>query len=168
VPIFISVAVAKNGVMGKTGAMLPWRLPADLAYFRKITLGNPVVMGRKTFDSIGRALPKRRNVVISRNTSFVAPGCEVVDSLNDALRLVNANDNEIFIIGGASIIEQCLGLAERLYLTEVDAEPEGDITLNLDLAGWREISREDYPADDRNEHAFAHRVLVKTKPDLSS
>lgn len=148
--------------------MLPWRLPADLAYFRKITLGNPVVMGRKTFDSIGRALPKRRNVVISRNTSFVAPGCEVVDSLNEALRLVNANDNEIFIIGGASIIEQCLGLAERLYLTEVDAEPEGDITLNLDLADWREISREDYPADDRNDHAFAHRVLVKTKPDLSS
>ena len=148
--------------------MLPWRLPSDLAYFRKITLGNPVVMGRKTFDSIGRALPKRRNVVISRNTSFVAPGCEVVDSLNEALRLVNANDNEIFIIGGASIIEQCLGLAERLYLTEVDAEPEGDITLNLDLADWREISREDYPADDRNDHAFAHRVLVKTKPDLSS
>jgi dihydrofolate reductase len=92
----------------------------------------------------------------------------VVDSLNEALRLVNANDNEIFIIGGASIIEQCLGLAERLYLTEVDAEPEGDITLNLDLADWREISREDYPADDRNDHAFAHRVLVKTKPDLSS
>ena len=111
--ISIIVAAARAGVIGKTGG-LPWYLPADLAHFKKITTGHPIVMGRVTHESIGRALPDRRNIVITRDKNFSADGCEVVNSLGAALKLVEDED-EVFIIGGASIYQQALRFCKRIY-----------------------------------------------------
>jgi dihydrofolate reductase len=108
---------------------LPWRLPADLAYFKKTTTGKTVLMGRKTYDSIGFPLPKRRNIIVSHNTSFQAKGCEVVSSIDDALALALAlaeDDDEVMIMGGASFYEQMLPSIDRLYITQIEGEFEGD------------------------------------------
>ena len=122
--ISMVAAMTKNRVIGKDNQM-PWHLPADLKHFKQVTLGKPVVMGRKTFESIGRLLPGRRNVVISRSTPADAKGAEWVTSLEQAFRLVQQHD-EVMVIGGAEIYRQCLPLAQRLYLTEIDLSTEGD------------------------------------------
>lgn len=116
-------AVAAGGVIGRDGG-LPWRLPADLAHFRKLTMGHTLILGRKTFDSLGRALPGRRMIVLSRGPASRAGGCETAASLEEALRRAGAG--EVFVIGGASIYAQALPLASRMYLTRIDAAVEGD------------------------------------------
>lgn len=122
--ISIIVAMAKNRVIGKDNDM-PWgRLPIDLRHFKLVTEGNPIIMGRKTYESIGRPLPKRRNIVLSRNKTEIK-GCEVVSSLEEALELVK-NEKEVFIIGGGYLYKEALNIADKLFLTHIDAEFEGD------------------------------------------
>lgn len=151
--ITLVAAVAKNGVIGRDGD-LPWRLPDDLKAFKRLTLGKPVVMGRKTWESIGRPLPGRHNVVMTRSQNFDAPGAGVVRSAEEALELL-ADHEEIMVIGGGAIYRQFLDRAGRIYLTEVDAEVDGDVTFpELDPGQWAEVSRDHHPADDRHAYAF--------------
>jgi dihydrofolate reductase len=151
--ITLVAAVAKNGVIGRDGD-LPWRLPDDLKAFKRLTLGKPVVMGRKTWESIGRPLPGRHNVVMTRSEGFAAPGASVVSSVQQALELLTDHE-EIMVIGGGAIYRQFLGRASRIYLTEVDAEVDGDVTFpELDAAEWEETSREHHPADERHAYGF--------------
>lgn len=137
--INIIVAMADNRVIGKNNAM-PWHLPADLKHFKAITMGHPVIMGRKTFESIGKALPNRRNIVVSRNHDYQASGAEVVSSLEAALSLVE-DQPEIFVIGGAQLFSQALPLAQKMYLTYIDLKVEGDTFFPVwDKNQWEEVS----------------------------
>jgi len=133
------VAVASNGVIGRANA-LPWRLPEDLAYFKRITGGHTVVMGRKTFESIGKALPNRRNIVVSRSTSDFPEGIESAASLEDALALSGA-DPEVFIIGGAKLYRASIERADRLLVTEIHRDVEGDVIFPAIPNLFRETSR---------------------------
>lgn len=156
------VAMAHHRVMGKNNAM-PWHLPADLKHFKKITTGKPVIMGRKTFESIGKALPNRRNIVITRNAEYIAPGCDVVDSLQSALALVSDQD-EICIIGGAQIFQEALPMADRLYLTFIDLEVDGDTFFPAwNPAEWKEVSREVFSPDSNNAYALEFVVLDRNQ-----
>lgn len=142
----IIAALARNRVIGKDNA-LPWRLPEDLRRFRALTTGHPIVMGRKTHESLARPLPQRRNIVISRNRDFTAAGCEVVPSLDAALQLC-AGADDVFIIGGAALFAQALPLAKRLYLTEVHIDAAGDVLFPaFDASQWRETARERHHAE---------------------
>lgn len=135
------VARARNGVIGRDGT-LPWRLPEDLAFFKRTTMGHPIVMGRRTWESIGRPLPGRRSIVVSQRAGFAAAGAEVARSLEDALRLCEAS-SEVFVIGGAQLYRDALPHADRLVVTEIDADFEGDTHWPApDEAIWREASRE--------------------------
>lgn len=148
----IIAAVARNSVIGRNGK-LPWHLSSDLKRFRALTLGHHILMGRKTYESIGRPLPGRKSIVISRNTSFSAPGCLNATSLTQALALAQA-DNEVFVIGGAALYREALPLAQRLYLTEVLATVAGDTFFPaLQRAQWREITRQHVPASEDNDFA---------------
>lgn len=158
----IVVALDRNGVIGRDGA-LPWRLPADLQRFKAITMGKPIVMGRRTHASIGRPLPGRRNVVLSRQPGFEAPGCVVYASLDDALAALDAP--EVMIVGGAALYAEALPRASRLYLTEVNAEVSGDTRFPpFDRGDWREVSAESRAADARNAHDCTFRVLERVSP----
>ena len=148
-PLAMIWAMARNRAIGKDGG-LPWRLPEDLKRFKAITLGKPMIMGRKTFDSIGRALPGRRTIVVTRDPSWAAPGVETAGSLDAALSLAAAGaPDEIVIAGGGEIYAQALPRADRLRLTLVDLAPEGDARFpDFDPADWRETAREAHPAAD--------------------
>jgi dihydrofolate reductase len=164
--VSIIAAVAENGVIGRDGD-LPWRLSSDLRRFKEITLGKPVVMGRKTWDSIGRPLPGRANIVVSRNADFVADGADVAADIDAALeiarrRAAETGADEIFVIGGAALYEAALGLAGRLYLTEVQAAVSGDTHFpDVDCALWREIARETRPAGEKDDHPHAFVTLER-------
>jgi dihydrofolate reductase len=135
-------ALAKNRVIG-AGNALPWRLPEDLKHFKALTMGHPVIMGRKTFDSIGKPLPGRRNIVITRSTSFRAEGCEIADSPEAALHALEDCAEEVFVIGGAELYGAFLDRADCMYLTEIDREVEGDARFpEFDRDQWQETSRE--------------------------
>jgi dihydrofolate reductase len=141
--ISVIAALAKNRVIGIDNR-LPWRLPEDLAHFKALTLNHPIVMGRKTFESLGRPLPGRTNLVITRNRAYRPQGCVVADSIPAALALCREAD-EVFFIGGAELYAQALPLADRLYLTEVDIETEGDAWFpDYDRSAFREVSRESH------------------------
>ena len=153
------VAMAKNRVIGSNNHM-PWHLPSDFAYFKKVTLGHPVIMGRKTFESIGRPLPGRRNIVVSRNPAFRAEGVDVMTSLDAAIKA--CQNTEAFVIGGATLYAEALPHADRLFITEVDASPNGDTLFpSLDKNLWREITRERREADEKNLHAMEFVVLER-------
>ena len=155
--ISLIVAMAKNRVIGNNNQM-PWHLPADFAYFKKVTLGHPVIMGRKTFLSIGRPLPARRNIVVSRNPAFRADGIDLAASLDEAVNM--CQNEKPLVIGGASLYAEALSRVDRVYLTEVDATPDGDIFFpELEEKAWREISRERREADEKNVHAMEFVVL---------
>ena len=150
-------AVAENGVIGAKGG-LPWRLPDELAHFKRTTLGKPVVMGRRTFVSLGRALPGRTNVVLSRARDFAAAGAEVARDLDAALALL-AGAPEVVVIGGAAVYAESLPRADRIYLTRVHGRPEGDVFFpELDPKDWRESLLLEHPADAR--HAFAFSIYA--------
>jgi dihydrofolate reductase len=135
------VARARNGVIGRAGTM-PWRLPEDLAHFKRTTMGHPIVMGRRTWASIGRALPGRRSIVVSRNPSFSAPGAEVVSSLDAALQAAG-DVPEVFVIGGTQLFEEAAPRAQRLLVTHIDADFEGDTFFpKPDPHEWRAVQRE--------------------------
>lgn len=147
------VARARNGVIGASGG-LPWRLPEDLAFFKRTTMGHPIVMGRKTWESIGRPLPGRRSIVVTRDRGFAAAGAEVVHSLDEAIALCRGSD-EIFVIGGAQLYAEALPRADRLLLTEIHADFEGDTHLPAPSAGlWSETSREPHPPTGSREFGF--------------
>ena len=145
--------MARNRVIGAKGA-IPWHLPDELRLFKGLTMGHPIIMGRKTWDSIGRALPGRTSVVVTRQRGYRAPGAVVVHSLDEAIR-AGGNDSEIFVIGGADLIREALPLADRLYLTIVDAEIPGDTWMpEFPLSDWRETVASDHPSDARHPHSF--------------
>ncbi|BBB23314.1 dihydrofolate reductase [Abyssogena phaseoliformis symbiont OG214] len=156
----IIVAMDDNQLIGKNNA-LPWHLPADLAYFKKTTTGKAVLMGRKTYDSIGKPLPNRRNIIVSRNMKFKADGCEVVGSINAALSLANG-DNELMIMGGVSFYEQMVNSVDRLYITEVNGKFDGDAYFpKFDRAQFSELSRESHQPDEKNPHAYDFVILQR-------
>lgn len=145
------VARADNGVIGRDGG-LPWHIPADLRHFKRLTVGKPVVMGRRTFESIGKPLTGRHNIVMTRSRDWTAEGVTVVPNLAEAVAAAGfqqgARPDEIMIIGGVTVFAEALPSARRVYLTEVHAAPDGDTVLPaFDPAVWREKSREDHPAD---------------------
>ena len=149
--IKIIVAMSKNRVIGKNNELI-WKLSSDLKRFKELTTNNPVIMGRKTYESIGRPLPNRRNIIITRNTEYSVEGCEIVSSLEEALLLTN---NECFIIGGGEIYTQSLEVADKIYLTLVNKEFEGDTTFPELDDKWTKISRKDFKADDKNEYDYS-------------
>lgn len=152
----IVVAIARNGVIGKDNA-LPWRLPEELAHFKRVTLGYPIIMGRRTWESIGRPLPGRLNIVVSRDPAYRAPGCVVVDSLARAYEAAGSAER-VAIIGGTSLFEAALPEADCIHLTEVDADVEGDTWFpEFDRSEWVETEVSHHPADERHAHAF--RIL---------
>ncbi len=160
------VAVARNGVIGRNNA-LPWHLPEDLRYFKQVTMGKPIVMGRKTFESIGRPLPGRTNIVVTRRDDYAPEGVQLVASLEQAMAL--AGDialidgvEELMVIGGAEIYAAALPLARRLYITEVDADVEGDTYLPpVDWEEWQEVSRQRHAAGGGNPYPYSFVVYER-------
>jgi dihydrofolate reductase len=141
--VSVVAALARNRVIGIENR-LPWRLPEDLAHFKALTLNHPILMGRKTFESLGRPLPGRTNIVITRNADYAKNGCLVADSISAALALC-AGVDEVFFIGGAELYAQVIPLADRLYLTEVNIEAQGDAWFpDYDRSAFREVSRESH------------------------
>lgn len=161
------IARARNGVIGQDGT-LPWRLKSDLAIFKQVTMGKPVIMGRKTWESLPRKpLPGRTNIVLSRDGSFEARGALVCEDFAEAVQIGRdqARDDEaeeVCVIGGASVFQLALTRAQRLYLTEVEAEPEGDVTLApIDESQWREVRREAHAASADDQYPFTFRILER-------
>lgn len=160
--ISLIVAMADNRVIGNNNG-LPWHLPADLQHFKAITMGKPIVMGRKTRESIGRPLPGRTNIVVTRDRSYQAEGCVVVHSIDEAFAAA-ADAEEIMIIGGAEFYRQVLPRTGTIYLTQVHGSFEGDAFFPLlDAAEWEEIAREDHEPDERNPHAYSFVQLQRIK-----
>lgn len=158
--ISIIVAIAKNGVIGDKNTLL-WHLREDMIHFRTITSGHPVVMGRKTYDSIGRPLPKRTNVVITRDTELQIEGCTMAHSLTEAVEMFDSSE-EVFIIGGAQIYSQAMPIADRVYLTIIDKEYEGDSSFpEIDYNSWRQISCEKFERGEEFEYPFSFITLER-------
>lgn len=152
-PIYIIAAMDRNRVIGNSGS-LPWRLPADLKHFKEITINHTVIMGRKTHESIGRRLPERRNIVISGRGSLIAPGCLIVPSFEAAMKNVFPSEI-VFCIGGSRVFQDALPLAEKMYLTEIDADIGGDTFFpEFDRSEWREVSRETHGSDEKNQYPY--------------
>ncbi len=160
----VIAAVAENGVIGR-GNGLPWRLPADLRRFKELTMGHHLVVGRKTFESIGRALPGRTLVVVTSGRPELPEGCRRAASIDEALAIARrAGDDEVFVGGGGQIYRQTLGRADRLYLTRVGAPFEGDVRFpEFDPAGWRLVEREERTADERHAVPFAFEVYDRAE-----
>lgn len=163
-------AMARNRTIGRNNT-LPWRLPADLAHFKALTTGHPVLMGRKTYESLGRPLPNRTNIIVSRNPQFQVPGCLTAHSLDQALamavRAAAGSNPQVFVIGGEQLYRQTLARADRLYITIVEADVEGDAWFpEFDWQEWRELERRSHPADARNSHACTFLTLERKTPRL--
>lgn len=159
--ITLVVAVASNGVIGRDGR-LPWHLPADLARFKKLTMGKAILMGRRTWESIGRPLPGRGNIVITRNRDYVAEGCRVAHSLRSALRAAG-DVEEVMVIGGAGLYEEVLPLAGRIEMTRVHADIAGDTRFPwINQSEWTEVNREEREADERNAWPLSFVTLERS------
>ena len=158
--ISIVVAASTNNVIGRGGA-LPWRISEDLKHFKSLTLGHPIIMGRLTWESIGRPLPGRQNIVISTRKDFQAEGCSVVSSPAEALRAAG-DANEVMVIGGGQIYELFMPVTDRIYLTRVDAEIEGDTLFpTLDPDEWRVIDVDNHAAGEGREYSFSFQTLER-------
>lgn len=166
--ITLVVAVAKNGVIGSDGGM-PWRLSTDLKRFKMLTLGKPMVMGRKTFDAIGKALPGRTSIVVTRDATWQGEGAVAVRDLEtafDTARAIAKADgvDEICVVGGGEIYRQALGQATKLCLTEVDLEPDGDTFFTFDRQPWGLISQEHVPAGEKDSAPTTYCVFARSDP----
>jgi dihydrofolate reductase len=160
VSISLIVATSANNVIGVDGG-LPWRLPEDLARFKAVTMGKPMIMGRATFESIGRALPGRRSIVLTRQADFAAEGCDVVPTIEAAIEAAG-DAEEIMVIGGGEIYRQFLPMADRIYLTRLQAEIDGDTRFpELDLDEWTVVAVEEFPAGDEREFGFDVETLER-------
>lgn len=156
--VALVVAMGSNRVIGRDNT-LPWHMPADLRHFRAVTLGKPVVMGRKTHESIGRPLPDRTNIVISRRAGYEAPGCIVLSSLEAAFERCR-NSSEVMVIGGASVYRHAMPHAQRIYLTQIHQDFEGDSFFpEFEGSAWSETERSDHPADAKNPYPYSFIVL---------
>ena len=152
--------MGKNRVIGANGA-IPWRLPNELQLFKRVTMGHHIIMGRKTWESIGRLLPGRTSVIVTRQTDYAVPGAIVTNSLDQALTACGG-DNEVFVIGGGELYRAALPSADRIYLTTVDAEPEGDTRMpEFDRTEWREISAASFAADEKHAYSYCFSVLER-------
>lgn len=166
IKLSLIVAMAQNRVIGINNN-LPWHLSEDLKYFKRVTMGKPIIMGRKTFESIGKPLPGRTNIVVTRNQKYTADGIKVVHSLDEAIQLCENialidESEEALVIGGAELYQQALTRAERLYLTEVHAEVHGDAFFpEFDRDDWQEIGREDFQALEPNPYDYSFIVLER-------
>ena len=160
--ISLIAAIGKNNELGKNNTLV-WSMPTDLKYFRKTTSGHPVIMGRKTFESIGRPMPNRRNIVITRDQNYKKDGIEVVHSLEEALNLVPHKKEEIFIIGGAEIYKQAMPIADKLYITHIEAEDKDADAFFPEIIPivWNEISREERKKDGKNSFNYTFSVYKK-------
>lgn len=159
--ITIIAAIGKNRALGKNNQLL-WHLPNDLKRFKEVTSGHDVIMGRKTLESLGKPLPDRHNIVITRNKDYHAPGCTLAHSLRDALKKSTGEDP--FILGGGEIYEQAMDLADILDLTLVDTAPEADTFFpKIDPADWQEISRDDHPADARHKYGYSFVKYIRKR-----
>lgn len=163
------VAIAANNVIGGDNKLL-WHLPADLKYFKNLTTGNIIIMGRKTYDSIGKPLPNRENIVISRDKNMIIEGCYVVDSLDNAIdtaQKINQNESinsqkKVYIIGGEQIYKLAMNIAQKLYITELDCIFEGDAFFSkIDYNIWKEVSREKHFKDTKNNHDYEFVVYER-------
>jgi dihydrofolate reductase len=147
-------ALSDNGVIGRDNA-LPWRMPADLAHFKRLTLGKPIIMGRKTWESLPGLLPQRRHIVVTRDSGYIAEGAELAHSPAQAIALAG-EDAEIMLVGGAGLYAQMLPMVARMYLTYVHAHVQGDARFpEFDAGAWRETRRERHAADERNPHDYS-------------
>lgn len=157
-------AVAENGVIGRDGGM-PWHLPADLKFFRRTTMGKPIIMGRKTFDSIGKPLDGRLNIVVSRHPTESLKECVVVSSIERAIEVaLQTGVEEAVVIGGGTIYAQALPLAQRVYLTRIHASVDGDTFFpTLEPSAWVEVKRENHAADEKNSHPYSFCVLDRVE-----
>jgi len=160
--ISLVVAAATNNVIGKAG-QLPWNLPNDMKFFKNVTWGMPVIMGRKTFESLGKPLPGRKNIIISRQPGLKIDGAVVVKSLEDATFLVKEMDvKEMMVIGGGEIFKTVFEKAGRIYLTRVEASPEGDAYFPvIDTKEWKMVSRKDHTADEKHAYNYSFQVWEK-------
>jgi dihydrofolate reductase len=171
VPVALIAAVGRDGVIGASQA-LPWRLPGDFAHFKQTTLGKPLIMGRKTFESIGRPLPGRTNIIVTRQKGYQPEGVLVFDSLEAALDHAQAiaeidRASEIMVGGGGEIYRKALPLAGRLYITHVDAAPGGDTTFpDIDPAEWMVVAEPDVPPDHRDTAVFRVKVYERRYPTI--
>ena len=156
--ITLILARAANGVIGADGKMA-WHLPADLRRFKQITMGRPMIMGRKTFDSLPAVLEGRRHIVLTRDPEWQDEGAEPVATIEEALKLANAP--HVMVIGGAEIYRLFLPIADRIELTEVALEPKGDAVIDYPGAAWREVAREDHPADDAGRPAYSFVTFAR-------
>lgn len=156
--IAIIVATDEQGLIGSNND-LPWKIPADLKYFRAVTMGKPLIMGRNTHESIGIPLPGRENIIVTHNKEYFVEGCKVVHSVKQALEICK-NKEEVMVIGGASLYEQLLPMADRIYLTQVHAKIEhGDTWFPLwDKKAWQQVQRQDYLADEKNDYPYSFIV----------
>lgn len=158
--VSIITAMDKNRLIGKDNG-LPWKIPADLQFFKKVTMSKPIIMGRKTFESIGRPLPGRQNIIITRDNQFTAEGCDIAYSTEEAMTLAG-DAEEVMIIGGANIYQQFLQQCDRLYLTRVNGEFTGDAWFpEIDESQWQEIEKEDHKADEKNEADYSFIVMQR-------
>lgn len=159
-------AMASNGIIGRNNG-LPWKLPEDLKYFKTTTMGYSIIMGRKTWESIGQPLPGRTSIVVTRDSDYVAEGAKVVHSIQDALRLAESiaiidGTEEAFVIGGAALYATAMPIAERFHLTRVHAEVEGDTVISdFDESEWREVSRDDFQRNEANPFDYSICILEK-------
>ncbi|MFC3094269.1 type 3 dihydrofolate reductase [Alteromonas sediminis] len=156
-------AMAHNRVIGANNDM-PWHMPADLKHFKQVTLGKPVIMGRKTYESIGKALPGRQNIVITQQAEFTLPDAQVLNNIDDAVTLARQSDaEEIMIIGGGTLYQAMLPHADRLYLTFIDLDVSGDTYFPdyMSAAKWRETSKESHHADEKNPHDYTFVCLER-------
>jgi len=152
--INLIVAIDEKNGIGKNN-LLPWHLPADLKHFKTITTGHPIIMGRKTFDSIGKALPNRRNIVISRNAGLIIPGVELCSSLNNAIELCK-DEKDVFVIGGAQIFEQALPVANILYLTIIHEDFDADVFFpEINMNEWNEVEKNLHQPDEKNLYSYS-------------
>lgn len=158
--VSLIVAMGKNRVIGANGA-IPWRLPNELQLFKRVTMGHHIIMGRKTWESIGRLLPGRTTVIVTRQRGYAVAGAVVTGSLDAALAACG-DDSEVFVIGGGELYQLALPLAQRIYLTTVDVEPAGDTLMpEFNSALWRETSAESFAADEKHAYAFRFSVLER-------
>ncbi|HEY0590801.1 MAG TPA: dihydrofolate reductase [Thermoanaerobaculia bacterium] len=161
--VTLIAAIARNRVIGKDGD-LPWRLPADMKHFKRTTVGHPLIMGRRTFESFGRPLPDRTNIVVTRRPHYRPEGAVVAASLDAAMKLARAEDEEIFIGGGEEVFRHFLPTADRMILTWIDEEFEGDTFFpEFDEREWRVVSREDHEPDEKNEYRYSFVVYERIR-----
>lgn len=162
--ISLIVAMDRNRGIGVNNT-LPWRLSADLKMFKQLTMGHHIIFGRKTYESIGKPLPGRTTIIITRNIQYNAEGCIVVQTIEQAIDVArNAGEEECFICGGAEIYNQSLDVADKLYLTEVHADVHADTFFpQIGEQEWQTISKQDFPSDEKNQYDFTFRTLEKVK-----